>query len=432
MALMLGAGYGWVPPILNQLKDSKEERSLTAVECSWIASLHYFTRGTGPIVTAILVDRIGRNPFLVIIAGLSFMMWVVLLFIKSVIGHYIARLVYGLAFAFFEGVAPMYIGETCSARTRGSFGSTISAAFYAGELIAFTLATYVSYEDVSLIHAILGLVTVMSTILLKEPVQYLIMKGNLEKAEKNFHWLRDSSMDTKLEFEEIKQNVLEEKSKDSFAEFFRTSTVFKSVRIVVITLSLTMCTGFPAVSSFITMVFAESSNLSSNEFTILYGLFQMIASGVSWFLMDKFNRRTLMLICCASFSIIHAIIAALFYIQKTVNILYFDWCLFFFLSAYSCLFAMLMFPLSVTIRSEMLPQSMKAVAPCFYVGSSSITGFGIAKIFLPIAQMYGVEMNFIIFSFNSLIMFVYIYFDLPETRGKSLVAIQKELKKMKK
>ena len=36
--------------------------------------------------------------------------------------------------------------------------------------------------------------------------------------------------------------------------------------------------------------------------------------------------------------------------------------------------------------------------------------------------------NFVLFAFVSLFMFFYVYYDLPETRGKTLTDIQRELK----
>lgn len=420
-------------PILNQLKDSGTKYSLTAVECSWVASLHYVTRGIGPLFAAALIDRVGRNPILIAIACFYFLMWVILISIRSVVGHYTARLIYGLAIGMFEATAGLYVSETCSVKLRGRFSGVIAASFYAGELTAFILATYISYENVAIVHAGLGLITVISTVLLKEPAQFLIMKGNMEKAEKNYNWLRGSNnANTESEFEEMKENVLEEKSRVSLSELFHDQVVRKSLRIIVLIMSLMMCTGFPAVSSFVTMVFAKSDHLTSNEFTAIFGFLQLITSCASWFTMDKFNRRTYMLTACALISIIHAGTAALYYAQNSFDVPYFDWLLFSMLSAYACVFGMAVFPLTMAIRGELLPQSVKGIGACFYVIGSSLTGFGIAKTFLPVAEIYGVQANFILFSVNSLIMFVYVYFELPETRGKTLVAIQMELRKMKK
>lgn len=426
---MIGIALGWVPPILNQLRNSHMELSLTDEECSWIPSLYYITRATGPFLTALLVDRLGRNMLLVFAAFINCLIWVIILFTRSVIWLYITRMIFGTVAGMHESTLGIYIGENCSPEMRGTLTMIVTLFFYFGEVAAFILATYLSYDHVAVVHSGFGFLGILSTFLLKEPAQFLIMKGKVEKAENNFYWLRCSTeKDLKTEFDEIKTNVLEEKSKTTFIEDYQVPAARKSLRIVVTIMFLMMLTGFSAINSFITMTFPESEYLTQNEFTILFGTFQLICCCISSCIVEKFNRRTLFLFTCAIMTLSQAGTVFLYYCRSTWNIPYFSWLLFASLTIYSCIFGMLMYPLTSAIRGELLPQSIKAVGSSISVAAASIGGFLSTKTFLPISIAYGMETNFIFYAAVCLILFVYIYIDLPETRSKSLIEIQKELR----
>lgn len=104
---------------------------------------------------------------------------------------------------------------------------------------------------------------------------------------------------------------------------------------------------------------------------------------------------------------------AVYYVEKTLSIPYFD-CLVF---VDSCIFAVLLYLLRITICGAMLALIVKSIVCCLSVIASSLTAFEMTVIFLPITKMHETEANFIHFSIHSLIMFVCGIFDLPETRG---------------
>lgn len=426
---MSGLGCGWVAPILNQLKDSKSEYSLTAAECSWIASLFYMSKGVGPFLSAALIDNVGRSPVFAATACVCFSMWIAVLLTKAVLGHYIVRLFFGLAVGMFETAVNIYIGENSSPGVRGTFSGVLVTSVYGGELVAFILATYLSYNNIAIAHAVFGLVTLVSLILLREPAQFLIMKGKVKDAERNYYWLRGSrNGNARLELADIKQHVLEEKSKRLFKELFHCREAWKSLRVVISIIFLSFWTGISAITSFITMTFPESDHLTSNQFTILFGVLQLISCCISSNIIDKFNRRPLLLVSCAVAAITQGATAALYYTHRSWHILYFDWLVFATLTTYCCVYGMFMYPLASAILGELLPQGVKAIGACMAVVVGSVASFTTTWLFLPIGERYGMETNFVLYFVVSLVMLVYVYFDLPETRGKSLVEIQRTLK----
>lgn len=199
----MGYGYGWTAPTLRKLEDANAEFSLNNEQCSWIGSLHELGRIFGPFLALFLVDRVGRQIALVICTVTVFAIWPVILLTRSVAVLYAVRFVFGVAIGINDVCSSIYVCENCNANLRSIMGSISIASFYAGELAEFAIATFLPYQTVAIVNTILTFLALSCILANTETVQYLIMKGNLKKAEKNFNWLRGRAQ-TDGEFEKLK------------------------------------------------------------------------------------------------------------------------------------------------------------------------------------------------------------------------------------
>lgn len=353
-------------------------------------------------------------------------MWLVVLFTRNVWALYVIRTVFGIAVGMHDSISNIYIAESSSPNLRGTFGSVAMAFFYGGELAAFILATYLTYDQVAITHATIAFLFVMSEFWLREPVQFLLMKGKYKAAERNFYWLNGKGSQSQQRFNEIVVNVQQEKQKVSWKQLLTSRANYLSLRVVLMLSFLEMFTGFEAITSFASMAFSSSDSLSQNEFTILFGFFQFISVCMSSFVIDKFNRRTLFLLSFAASAIVHAITTALYYINQSVtSVPYFPWLIFVTITLYSIIYSMGILPIYYILRGELFPQSMKAMGSSLGVVANALVGFITTKMFLWISTQFGMQLNFLLFSVVSVISFIYVYFEVPETKGKTLVEIQK-------
>lgn len=427
----IGMGNGWLAPILKKLQHPSSEIPLSTEQCSWIGSLHEFGRFFGPLLSALLLDRIGRKLSLALCAVIYFFAWLILLFTQSVALIYAARFIFGIGIGICDVTSSIYMGENCTPKYRGIFSSISIIFFYVGMLLEFVLATYVSYRTINSINLGVAFLGILSTFLLKETPQYLIMKENYEDAGITLQWLKGTSLwnDVHNEFEQIKHNVAEEKSKKSIRELFSTRANYKSVTIGFVLNLLAMATGYATVIAYSSLIFIPSTALTSNGYTIFYGINQLIAVVLSVFVIERFNRRLLVLMSFSVFAILHACTAALyFYADGIVSSRWYPWMVFLTVTAYGSIYT-LVYPVIHIIRGELFPQSVKAIGSCLAIMAHSATGFVTAKMFLVVASAYGVYVNFLIFSGVSVVAFIYTYFVLPETRGKTLIDIHKSFQK---
>lgn len=428
--LAMGLGNGWLAPTLKKLQDTTEEIPLTIEQCSWIGSLHEFGRFFGPLFLAVILDKVGRKVLLIICAIIFFLMWLVLLYTKSVAILYVTRFVFGIGIGICDVTSSIYLGENCSPKYRGIFSSITVISFYVGMLLEFLLATYLSYKTVIIINLIVALIGLLSSFLLKETPHFSMLRENFEDAGITLQWLKGSVLwnDVHDEFEKIKQNVAEEKCKSSFYELYSTPANYKSIIIGFVLNLLVMSTGYATIIAFASLIFPSSASLTPYGFTIFYGIDQLIAVCVSIFVIERFDRRVLILFSFSMFAIAHACTAGLYYFHDGVSPQAYPWLIFSTVTAYGSIYTFV-YPVIHIIRGELFPQSVRAIGSCLAIMSHAGMGFLSAKTFLMVNVYLGIYTNFIIFSIVSIVGFVYTYFFLPETRGKSLLDIQKSFAK---
>lgn len=421
---MNGIGYGWTAPTLSSLKDSDGDISLTSEQCSWIAASHLIGRSAGSIIIAPFGNIISRCAFIIIVFTINLITWPILLCFSHVNAFYLARFIFGLACSIVDSILPFYVAESCNPKFRGIFNAFSTVLFFAGELLAFILPEFFSYRSVLKMYTIFSVLVFASAFWLKEPAQFLIRQGRKDKAEKNFSQLR-GPVKSNSEFQKIVENTLAEKSKTDFAQLIASRENYKSMRIVFIFSVSAVMTGFPAINSFVSLLFASSETVSVGEFLIFFGLVLFFSCFLSACIIERFNRRSIALMSAAILGLIQTSTAALFYVHGHVcEIPYFQWLVFTTVTAYCSIFGMIIRPLMALIRGELFPQSIQTYGSCIVSVGMSLTGALMSKIFLAFPP----EINFIGYSWICLIFFLYVYVELPETRNKTLPQIQEELK----
>lgn len=429
----MGFGYGWISPTLDTLSQPDSVIPLTTEQSSLIASLQEIGRTVGPVVAVLLLDRIGRKKVLIGSGAIFFLQWLVILFTRSVWAIFIVRLLFGIAIGFNDVTSSIYFGENSTPSIRGVFGSISISFFYFGVLLEYLFTNYFSYYTVAAINAIICGIALMTAVLLKEPAQFLIMKGKLDQAKKNFIWLKGNrdTDDVRKEFDDIQQNIHREQlRKQSIIELLRTPFIYKITIIVFIQYTLTQATGFSAINSFATVSFSNSNLMTKKEFTILLGAVQMIAVTASSLFIERFPRKTIMRTFYGLSALVHLCSAALFYTQQYIyEIPNFSLYICSSITAYSAIFAIGILPSFCLLRGELFPQSIKVAGGCISIIGNSLMGIFTNYMYLEVGEKYGLYINYLFFSFCSFVSVLFVHFILPETRGKTLVQIQKAIDK---
>ncbi|XKL60383.1 hypothetical protein PGB90_001399 [Kerria lacca] len=429
--MTFGIGTSWIAPLLTSLRKSNSEFTLTIEDCSWIGSFMFIGRMLGPIIIIPIDDIMGCREILVLGFLNLLLSWIILIFTRTIFMLIVSRFIFGLALGIIDIPYPIYISENCSPNMRGIFTSLLMLFYYFGFTLGYALPGFFSYSTTLNVNATFGIIAVISTLLLKEPAQYLTAKGKYDKAEKNFFWLRECNDATRKEFDEIKKYVLE-KSKFPFKLLFCNKINRKTFSIVFFLSFLTTASGMPAITVAITFLLSQMGESRSNQLSILFGLVQFFSVFLFSFFAEKFDRRKLFLFSSLISGLVHFISGTLYCIhQNILQVPYFNIFILITICIYSIIFGTIFLPLFIIIRGELLHQNIKIIGGCLTMVMQSAISFAQIKLFFIVAEKYGIQVNFFIYSIVSFILVVFVYFQLPETRGLSLVEIQKSLENLK-
>lgn len=419
---MVGVEVGWLAPMLVKLKNDDTLKP-TDEDLSWIASLHDFARIFGTLFTAIFLDRIGRKYSIIICSILFFLVWLVSIFVRSISMICCFRILLGISNGISDVVSSIYLAENCSPQIRGVISSLYPLFFYIGLIVECILATYLSYKITAVINTSMCFLALSSCFFLKETPYFLAMKGRDETAEQNLMWLRGNDYPVsriKEEMSKIQQHIqLEKAKKSSLVTLVTSPENYKSILIVVIFYILFMATGCTAIMAYASMILQSSIIFTANEYTIILNIFQLVSACISPFIMEKFNRRTMILYSVFLMGVSHMLTFAIFSSKSIIGSGLFPWLLFASISLYLIPYSM-SYPAVFIIRSELIPTSVRAVGGSLTIVVHSLIASVVVRIFSPITMFYGIEFNFLIYLVACTLTFVYAFLFLPETRGKPL------------
>ena len=137
------------------------------------------------------------------------------------------------------------------------------------------------------------------------------------------------------------------------------------------------------------------------------------------------RTRTFLIFAYLTVSLFHSCTGLLFYVHNTTNIVikYFPWVIFVALIPYGML-ASLIGPAQFVLRGELLPLSVRALGGSMAIITGAATGFVILKIFFPINEYFGIEINFWFYAIMAFSQVIVLYLCLPARRSEPMSSAQ--------
>ena len=410
----------------------KGEFSLTDSGLGTVAALLTIGCLIGALFTGNFTEKYGRK---------NVMIFTAVVYIISALGSALStssvmltvfRVLSGLAVGATSVVGPMYISEISPAHRRGTLVSMNQFAITIGIVVAYVIDYLVmdmgddSWRYMLVIPALFGVIylILLLTSFPKSP-RWLLSKHRREEAVAVLEKIGGKALIEK-ELPEMEQSVLAEqgKQKVKFSEIFQGKTG-KIVLIGTLIAALQQITGINAVIMFSPDIFqvAGSAKGDSMMQAMIVGLVNFLMTIVAIWLVDRKGRKTLLLWGAVGMIISLAYLTFEFAqpVQNGTGVLI---ALLVYISFFSASFA----PVMWVIISEIYPNRIKGVAMSFSTAVSWLCTF-LTVYFAPVIQgTLGLHYLFAIFGIFSIIAFIFVKIWIPETKGKSLEQIEKELK----
>lgn len=407
------------------------EFSLSGSQLGMVASFLMIGCLVGALFTGGLGERYGRKKVMVLTAFIYIISAVGCALATSFEMLTIFRVLSGLAVGATSVVGPMYISEISPAKQRGTLVSFNQFAITIGILLAYVFDYFLvglgdeSWRYMLAVPAVFGVVYLIFLITqFPESPRWLYAKGKKDEAKDILQKIGDDEF-VKEELTAIESSIAAEKNKEkvSIGELFKGKTG-KVVLIGTLIAVFQQITGMNAVLIFAPDIFKSAGVGGDTALlqSMLIGLINMLMTIVAIRLVDSKGRKTLLLWGAVGMT------AALAYLtfafsgdsRNSLGVLIA-------LLVYVSFFAASFAPVMWVIISEIYPTRIKGLAMSFSTAACWAACF-LTVYFAPIIRTnFGDSGLFAIFGGFTVFAFIFVKVWIPETKGKSLEQIEKEL-----
>jgi len=435
VAALGGLLFGYDTAVISGVIGSLQKKfDLSPLMMGWAASSAIWGCIAGVLVAGIISDKIGRKKTLAITALLFLLSSIVAAVPQNLTGFIIGRFIGGLGIGAASIVSPLYISEIAPARNRGTLVTMYQLAIVIGiNLIYFVnlkiaeiggeqwnIDTGWRYMIAS--GALPSVLFLVLLLVVPESPRWLVNKN---KADEGFRILEkiNGSNRARIILKEIEQTLSEEKGK--FSELLQPG-IRMAIIIGVMLALFSQITGINAIIYYAPEIFkiAGFGTDSALLQTVLIGVVNTVFTFVAIGFIDKIGRKKLLLIGVAGMALCLSGIGICFHLNLMNGPL-----LLVFILAYIASFASSLGPVSWVVISEIFPTktrgvAMSAVTVVLWIGVLFIT-----QLTPWLLKNLGGAYTFWLFMINSIILLIFVWVRIPETKQKTLEEIEQGWRK---
>lgn len=382
-----------------------------------------------------ICDQIGRK-WASLATVIPFTLGYLLIIFSTNIGMiYAGRFFVGLAGGAFCVAAPMYTSEIAEVEIRGSLGSYFQLLLTVGILFSYGMAWAMDPLGYTIVLACIPLVFFAVFFFQPETPVYLLRKNREKEARAALIRLRGTDKcNIDLEIKTIKQSIEEEQNnKVALKDSFKKRSTKRASLICFGLMFFQQLSGINAVIFYTGDIFkAAEIEMDTEVATLLVGVMQVVATLVSSIVVERLGRRILLLLS-DFFMAVSIIVLALFFTLKDRNVItaseaadagmvpIISLCVFI------VVFSLGYGPIPWMISAELFPAEVKSMASSAAGTFNWLLAFIVTLVYKDLKNAIGGDTVFYIFGCISFVGVAFVWFFVPETKGKTLDEIQREL-----
>jgi len=402
----------------------KDQFALTSIQEGWAVSVVLIGCMFGAGISGTISDRIGRKRFMLVSAVLFLVSAVGCALPRTIAEFVLFRFIGGLGIGSASILAPLYISEIAPARIRGALVSVNQLAIVTGILLAYFVNwafAGVGPSNWRWMYAAGALPSVIFFILLlrvPESPRWLVKQGRESEALGVLSRVNSADL-AAAEVSSIKEALVMEKG--SLAELFRPG--FRRALLIAVVLAiLQQITGINAVLYYAPRIFERAgfTRMSAIGQSTIVGFVNILFTIVAIVLVDRIGRKPLLLTAAGGMGVSLLLLGAAFRSQAFSGPLILGLIL-----LYIAFFAMAMGPIVWVVMAEIFPTRMRGSAMAIATVILWVSDFAVTLSFPVIADRLNESTAFWLYAAMCAVDFVFMFFFLPETKGKTLEEIEK-------
>lgn len=436
-----------LPEIARQWDQNGLARALglntEAALSGWANSCALLGCLAGSLVAGGMSDKFGRKRLLILSAFIFGASSILTGWASTFNGFILWRMLGGVAIGMASNLSPLYIAEIAPAHMRGRLVTlnqlTIVFGILAAQLLNMVIAEKVPEDATPLMIAnswnghyawrwMFTLVAVPSALffglalVVPESPRWLVKNGQNDLAHRVLTRIGGEAY-ADVETDHIRQTIAAEqvarvRVRDLLAP--------RLVKILLIGCALAVLQQWSGIN----VLFNYAENVFKNAgfgvstilmFIVITGVVNMLFTFIALGTVDHWGRRSLMLFGCAGIAVSHLLIGLAYAMQlKGVVVLVFA------LAAIGC-YGMSLAPVTWVLISEIFPNRIRGTAISVAVSALWIACFVLTYTFPILERGIGTGSTFWIYAAICAVGFVFVHLCVPETKGKTLEEIEREL-----
>ena len=376
----------------------------------------------GSAIAGYSTDRWGRRMVL-LATGIGFGVFSILSGLAvGLVSFCLARFFVGACIGVASLVTPLYLSEMSPARIRGALVSLNQLAITVGIAVAYVvdyeLASAQDWRWMFITAVFPALALCLGMIVLPESPRWLARSGQRELALDNFHRLGRGA-EAESELREVEQALAEEQ--EGFGILFQPG--FRVAVLVGVGLAIfQQITGINTIIYYAPAILRMSGYPSAKAAilaTAVIGVVNVLITIVSMLLVDRLGRRFLLLLGTAGMAVALGLVGMAFHRQSAGVVVFYE------MITYIVFFGIGLGPVVWLLISEVYPTKIRGKAMSLATLSVWGANWVVAVTFLSLIRGAGPAGTFWIFGFICVLSFVFCLAFVPETKGKTLEAIER-------
>jgi len=434
-----GMALGYPAITLKQLTDSANSNALTLSQSSWFASVNAISCPLGGLLSGYLLDKIGRKKTIITINLTAILAWLVMatayhegnsaFFIQIMI----SRIIIGITTGLSSSPCGVFAAEVCHPNLRGrlTLGTSIGTAL--GIFLIYTMGYFIrnDWQLISILAGCYAVLALIASFVIPESPSWLLSKKRHEESKKVLRFFRGLKKSDQYCYEEIETEFSRmEKSalnpigqkKKKFRKMLKQPEVWKPLLIMI---GFFGCQQFSGI--FVVIVYAVQFSIEAGVkidpvlCAMMVGLTRMLTTFLVGYILDKWGRRPPALCSGVGMSICMMLLAGCTWFPELKNVPYLPvGCIVMYI--FTSTLGLMTLPFSMI--SEVYPQKVRGQCAGITICFGYLMSFAVINRYPYMVEEMGKENVFAFYGVASLLAVVFIYFFLPETKGKSLHEIE--------
>ena len=440
---------------VNRLPTDSKYVVLSSAQASWYSAIVTIGCMVGALGGGPVTEKLGLKKTILATIPLYVISWIMIGLLSAPWALILARVIVGLAVGVNSFVAPTYIVEASPTHLRGLLGASNQLSITVGILLVYLLGlictvdggtvyqgttdipigpsppgTFCNWRLLAYLNLIPSGLLAVCTLFIPESPRWLAKKGRIEAAKHALHQLRGGS-ETAEEIEALERQANVSAAIDYAASTQeRGSTGLRELLAAKYQISIGIAlqffqqfSGINAIMFYCTTIMRNAHMANADTVSMTVMLEQVLVTALACYLMDRAGRRVLLL-TGSSVMAVACIIFGLFFALQAGGTTGINWMVFVSVYVYMAAFSIGVGAIPWLIIGEIFPNKVRSLGVSIATTCNWLFAFIITMTLDKMTssiQYYGVMW---LFGGCCIALFVFAYFLIPETKGRSFEEIQ--------